>query len=205
MSRINVDDRHLDRLRDHYARYGALPSYAGISAVVGFQAKTPAVKLAQRLKEKGFLQTAPGGRLVPTAQFFERPLLSSPVRAGIPTEVVTEVAEERMTLDSYLIESPSKTVLVRVKGDSMRDAGVFEGDLAVVERAEAAQSGQFVVAVVDDEFTLKELRFEGKQPVLVPHNEAYPTIRPAGGLEIFGVVRGVVRRYRSAALRRRQR
>ena len=59
-----------------------------------------------------------------------------------------------MTLDSFLVEMPSRTVLIRVKGDSMRDAGILDGDLAVVERAETARSGQLVVAVSDDEFTL---------------------------------------------------
>ena len=53
-----------------------------------------------------------------------------------------------------------------------------------------------VVAIVDDEFTLKELSSENGQPILVPHNPAYPVIRPQHGLEIFGVLAGIIRRYR---------
>jgi repressor LexA len=66
----------------------------------------------------------------------------------------------------------------------------------VVERSRAATSGDFVIAIVDDEFTLKELRFEKGKPVLHPHNKAYPVIRPKGELELFGVVVGLVRRFK---------
>jgi repressor LexA len=86
--------------------------------------------------------------------------------------------------------------MVPVKGDSMIDAGIHDGDIVVVERAKAAQSGDFVVAIVDDEFTLKELALEKGKFILKPHNPAYPVIRPQGQLEIFGVVTGLVRRYR---------
>ncbi|MCZ8112977.1 MAG: hypothetical protein O9321_19165 [Rubrivivax sp.] len=87
MAPTNLDDRHLARLRDHYARHGALPSYAGIGQVVGFKAKNAAVKLAARLTDAGFLKTAPGGKLAPTSRFFERPLFDSPVPAGAATTV----------------------------------------------------------------------------------------------------------------------
>lgn len=77
----------------------------------------------------------------------------------------------------------------------MTEAGILDGDLAVVERAETARAGDFVVAVVDEKFTLKELQQDGQQSILVPHNSEYPVIRPEHSLEIFGIVRGVVRRY----------
>ena len=77
--------------------------------------------------------------------------------------------------------------MVPVKGDSMIDAGIHDGDLVVVERTKAAKSGDFVIAIVDDEFTLKELGLEKGKFILKPHNPAYPIIRPQGQLEIFGV------------------
>lgn len=194
MPQANLDDRHLARLRDHYARHGTLPSYAGIGEVVGFKAKNAAVKLATRLTEAGFLRTAPGGKLAPTARFFELPLFDSPVRAGVAAQIPGQEAGELVTIDSYLIEAPSKTVLLRVKGDSMQDAGVLDGDLAVVERSQNASAGEFVVAVVDGAFTLKELGYEGEQPILIPHNDRYARIKPESDLEIFGIVRGIVRK-----------
>ena len=77
----------------------------------------------------------------------------------------------------------------------MRNAGILDGDIAVVEHGLAARKGDFVVAMVDNEFTLKELGYEQGKPVLRPHNPAYRTIRPKEDLEIFGVVVAQFRRY----------
>ncbi len=194
---INVDVEHLGRLQDHYAKHRTLPSYAGIGKVVGYRAKTSAVKLANRLIAAGYLRAAPGGKLVPTERFFELPLATSSVRAGAADVVEGQITADLMTLDSFLVREPSKTVLVRVKGDSMCDAGILEGDLCVVERAQVAGSGQIVVAVIDGSFTVKELAYEGEQPMLVPHNANYERIYPKQHLEIFGIVRGLVRQYSS--------
>ena len=148
---------------------------------------------AQRLKLAGYLESTPDRRLAPTKRFFARPLASGFVRAGLP-DPVTDDEADAVTLDDYLIERPSQTVLVRVKGDSMIDAGVFEGDLVVVEKRAAAQKGDIVVAIVDNQFTLKRLDLENGRFVLKPENKAYPVIRPEGDLEIFGVMVGLVRK-----------
>jgi len=195
----NADATHLARLRDHYARHGVMPSYAGIGDVVGFKAKNAAVKLAKRLADHGYLRIAPGGKLAPTARFFELPRVDATIRAGSPQAVTPALSGEPVTLDGFLIAKPSTTILIPVRGDSMIGAGILDGDLAVVEQTEFARPGEFVVAAVDDEFTLKELRYEGKRPVLVPHNPRLEIIRPANTLQIFGVVRGIVRRYAGAA------
>jgi repressor LexA len=76
----------------------------------------------------------------------------------------------------------------------MIDAGIFEGDLVVVEKRPAAQKGDIVVAIVDGQFTLKRLDLEQGNFVLRPENPAYPVIRPEGALEIFGVMVGLVRK-----------
>ena len=76
----------------------------------------------------------------------------------------------------------------------MMDAGIFEGDLVVVEKRAAAKSGDIVVAIVDNQFTLKRLDLERGAFVLKPENKAYPVIRPEGTLEIFGVMVGLVRK-----------
>ena len=79
----------------------------------------------------------------------------------------------------------------------MIDAGIFEGDIAVVEKRVAAQAGDIVVAIVDNEFTIKTLALERGKYVLHPANPAYPVIRPRSQLELFGVVVGIIRKYRS--------
>ncbi|HMV59326.1 MAG TPA: S24 family peptidase, partial [Nitrospira sp.] len=68
---------------------------------------------------------------------------------------------------------------------------------AVVERSAEAKDGDFVVAIVDNDYTLKELGTERGLKVLKPHNSAYAVIRPKGKLEIFGVLVGIIRRYRN--------
>jgi repressor LexA len=83
-----------------------------------------------------------------------------------------------------------------VKGDSMEGAGIHGGDVVVVEKRSNAVAGDIVVAIVENEFTLKRLAHERGRPVLKPENKAYPVIRPRGGREIFGVVVGMFRVYR---------
>ncbi len=149
--------------------------------------------MVARLKLAGYLDTTPDRRLAPTARFFERPVAESPVQAGLPNAVQDGHADA-LTIDDYLIERPSQTVLIRVRGDSMIDAGILEGDLVVVEKTTVAKRGDIVVAIVDGQFTLKRLDLERGRFILVPENKAYPVIRPEGTLEIFGVMVGLVRK-----------
>ena len=192
---MSNDRSYLASLQDYYARHRALPSYASIGALLGLRSKSSVAALVARLKLAGYLESTPDRRLAPTKRFFARPLAASPVRAGLP-EAIEDDDADAVTIDDYLIERPSQTVLVRVKGDSMIDAGIHEGDLLVVEQQPNANVGEIVVAIVDNEFTVKYLEREKGQFVLKPANRAYPVIRPKGRLEIFGVMAGLVRRTR---------
>lgn len=77
----------------------------------------------------------------------------------------------------------------------MEGAGVFTGDLLVVDRSLSPCTGDLVVADLEGEFTLKRLEYDSGSPILVPANPKYPTLRPAPGQEltVFGVVRGIYR------------
>lgn len=147
-----------------------------------------------RLKAEGFVQSTPDRRLKPGKRFFERPLAES-VRAGRPGPAADTPADA-LVIDGYLIPNPSRTVLIRVTGDSMIDVGIHPGDVVVVEKRSSAEVGDIVVAILDNEFTLKRLVREKNRIVLRPENKAYPVIRPKADLEIFGVVIGLVRKYR---------
>ena len=122
--------------------------------------------------------------------------MAESVRAGLPTPAPDIIAPDTITIDERLIPNPSKTVLIKVKGDSMIDAGIHEGDLVVVEKRASANVGDIVVAILDNEFTLKRFGREKGRVVLRPENKAYPVIRPKGDAEIFGVVVGQFRKYR---------
>ncbi|MDR1934900.1 MAG: LexA family transcriptional regulator [Candidatus Accumulibacter sp.] len=194
MVSLNKDDAYLGRLRDYYAENRRIPSMQRIAELMRFASKTASRKLMERLAAAGFVRRAPDeDAWIPTGRFFERPLAEGGVRAGRP-EAVDGVGVGVFLIDDYLVRHPSRTVMIPVRGDSMLDAGIRDGDIAAVERAAEARPGDFVVAVVDGEFTLKELAVEEGRNVLKPRNAAYPVIRPAGRLEIFGVMVGLVRR-----------
>ena len=196
MARPNNDETHLNRLKDHFAVSQCIPSYAGISRLVGFRTKNAAVLLVQRLREAGYVKIVDGGKVVPLRRFFELPLMDMHVRAGLPDAIDPQTwTVETFILEGFFLGKPSNSVVIRVKGDSMRDAGIFDGDFAVVERSQTACSGQFVVAAVDGEFTLKELKYENQRPVLMAHNPKYAPIHPKNELTIFGIVQGIVRNY----------
>jgi len=190
---MSNDRSYLSTLQDYYSRHRALPSYASIGGMLGLRSKSSVAALVARLKLAGFLESTPDRRLAPTRRFFARPLADSPVRAGLP-EAVEDVDAEALTIDDYLIERPSSTVLIRVKGDSMMDAGIFDGDLVVVEKRPSAHKGDIVVAIVDNQFTLKRLDLEAGKFILRAENKAYAPIRPEAALEIFGVMVGLVRK-----------
>lgn len=190
-----ADDRqYLARLQDYYAKHQVLPSYARISALVGLKSKASVAEMLVRLKASRYLESTPDRRLKPGPRFFERDIAEN-VRAGAPT-ALPDIAVDAVTIDSRLISQPSRTILVKVKGDSMIDAGILDGDTVVVEKRTTANVGDIVVAIVDNEFTLKRLSREKGRLVLRPENKAHPLIRPKGDLEIFGVVVGQFRNYR---------
>lgn len=196
MVEINPKDvEYLARLQDYYVEWKSIPSYAALCEVFGIASKSWVKAILMRLSEAGFIERTPDGVWVPTKQFFARPLAESSVQAGMPV-AVTATQGDYLVIDEMLIETPSKTTLIPVKGDSMIEAGIHEGDIAVVEKRMTANVGDIVVAIVDNDFTLKTLDREAGEYILRPANLAYPVIRPRGSLEIFGVLVGLVRKYR---------
>lgn len=189
------DAEYLAKLQDYYADWKSIPSYAKLCEVFGIASKSWVKAILTRLSEAGFIERTPDGVWVPARQFYARPLAESSVQAGMPVSV-TATQGEFFLIDEMLVDTPSKTTLIPVRGDSMIDAGIHDGDVAVVEKRNLANVGDIVVAIVDNEFTLKTLDKEHGHFILRPANQAYPVIRPKSTLEIFGVLIGLVRKYR---------
>jgi len=184
----------LGKLRTYWKRRQMFPSMGKLTGVLGLSSTSSVFELIRRLTEAGYLERVEG-RIAPSRRFFARPLMGR-VRAGQP-EPASQEAPEVLTIDDYLIDDPNRTALVTVRGDSMNDAGLLDGDLVVVETNAATKPGDIVVAVVDGEMTVKTLRLDRKgQFFLEAANQAYPPIRPQGTLEIIGVVIGSFRRFR---------
>ena len=116
------------------------------------------------------------------------------VAAGFPSPA-EDFAVNRVDLTAKLITHPQATFLLKVSGESMRDAGIFNGDTLVVNKALKPRHGHIVVAVVDGEFTVKQLYQRAGRVKLLPANPTYPEIRPKEGqtLEIWGVVTACVK------------
>ncbi len=189
-----TDDKHLATLRDYYKRVGAFPSAPRLCEVVGLSSTSSVFALIGRLSAAGYVERT-DGRVVPTKKFFARPLLGS-VRAGLP-QPADQSEPDVLTLDDFLIDAPNRTSLHKVRGDSMRDAGILEGDLVAVEHNAPSAPGDIVVAVVDGELTVKTLRRDADEKFyLEAANPAYEPIRPKTSLEILGVVVSVCRRVR---------
>ena len=136
------DGQYLGRLQDYYAKHRVLPSYARIGTLVGLNSKASVAEMVLRLKGEGFLQSTPDKRLKPGKRFFERPVAES-VRAGMPSPAA-DIAAETLAIDAHLVANPSKTLLIKVKGDSMIDAGILDGDTVVVEKRASANIGDIV-------------------------------------------------------------
>ena len=111
------------------------------------------------------------------------------VGASFPSPA-NDYLEEKLDLNRYLIRNPSATFFVKVVGDSMMGAGIYAGDLAIVDRSLTAQSSDIVVAVINGEFTLKRLIFNKENIVLLPENPSFPPIEidRADDFRVWGVV-----------------
>ncbi|TFD33772.1 LexA family protein [Cryobacterium cryoconiti] len=111
------------------------------------------------------------------------------VHAGFPSPAAGYY-DGPVDLNRHLIQDPTATFIVRVSGDSMTGAGIFDGDEIIVDRSLDARDGSVVVAVVDSELTIKRLRIDESGIRLVPENPAYPDIvlGEMSELTIWGVV-----------------
>ncbi|MBU6310465.1 transcriptional repressor LexA [Patescibacteria group bacterium] len=187
-------DTHYSRkIHEFYRAHWRMPSYAEIMDITGLQSKDSVFKLVTRLERAGILRKDRRGRLLPRSIMGEIKLLGL-VEAGFPSPAEEELVDT-ITLDEYLIQNRDATYLLKVKGDSMKDAGIVEGDMVIAERTASPKVGQIVVAEIDGEWTMKYLRKKGTAYYLEAANDRYPDIHPEGELKIAAVVRGVVRKY----------
>lgn len=124
------------------------------------------------------------------------PLGGCGVQAGFPSPA-DDFMVQRIDLTKELITHPQATFLLRVNGESMRDAGIFDGDMLVVNKAIKPRHGHVVVAVVDGEFTVKYLHQRAGRVKLKPANPTFPEITPREGqtLEVWGVVTHSIKNF----------
>lgn len=189
----DTPQRTLGSLQDYYVTNRAMPSFGALAKLVGVSVSTVA-EAVTKLKLHGFLRASETGRLQPGKRFFERQLLG-PVQAGQPAPA-PELQGEGLLIDEYLIDAPTRTFLLTVRGESMRDAGLLPGDTVVVKRGAIPAVGDVVVASLRGEMTVKQLaQEEGGAQYLKACNPEFDDIHPAEDCEVVGVVVGQFRRY----------
>ena len=124
-----------------------------------------------------------------------RPLYGGRIAAGFPSPA-EDYVETRLDLNELLVVHKDATYFFRVRGDSMKGSRIFDGDLLVVDRSVSPAHGLIVVAVVNQELTVKRLYRRGDVIRLCAANPEYPDVTLTGDVElaIWGVVTGVVRK-----------
>lgn len=195
----NRQQELLDFLKTEHATTGIMPSTREIQQHFGFASQTAAVSHLKALEKKGVIKKLPGkARAVVFMDMLDREtIVDIPIYGGIPAGFADDTKPEAdgcMTVDtiSMGISPSSKVYALKVRGDSMIDAHIMDGDHVVVEAREA-RPNDIVAALIDDETTLKRLIMDGGQPFLRAENDNYPDLIPARELVIQGVMVGLVR------------
>lgn len=121
------------------------------------------------------------------------PYFEADLQAGFPSPA-DDYLQQQLNLHEYLVKHPAATFFVKVSGDSMKGAGIFSGDLLVVDRSIAPQNGKIVVAILNGGFTVKRLRLHGKKVWLLAENPAYPPIEicEENDFQVWGIVTYVI-------------
>ena len=170
-----------------------MPSYSEIMELFGYKSKNAVFKLINKLVENGIVKKDKQGKLSPANLLGGVKMLGT-VEAGFPVAVEAEQADT-IALDDWLVADSEATYLLKVKGDSMIEAGIIEGDMVLADRNKTPQNGNIVIAEVDGGWTMKYLKKTGNRVELIPANKNYKPIVPKHDLSIAAVVTSVIRKY----------
>ncbi len=187
-------------IRQEVKLKGIAPSRADIADHFGFKSKNAATDHIKALQRKGYIKvyndTSRGiqvtkSRKKPSEQEDLLPIVGS-VAAGTPIEAVENIEDHVEIAPGLFKQKP--TYLLRVRGDSMKDVGILDGDLIAVRKSNTAENGQIVVARIADEVTVKRLKIKKSSAALLPENKAYkPILVAANDLIIEGIFVGLIR------------
>ncbi len=186
-------NHYKEKVYRFYRSHRRMPGYSEMCGLFGFASKNAVAKVVEKLVEAGVVGKDAKGKLIPLSLGDEVPLLGY-VEAGFPSPA-EETALDRITMTDLLLDTKEQMYLLRVKGDSMVDAGILDGDLLLVERTDNARLNDIVVANLDGEWTVKYLREKRGVRYLEAANDAYPDLYAEHSLTVGGVVRSVVRTY----------
>jgi len=188
-----MNSLYKDKIIGFYQKNRRMPGYSEIMELTGFRSKNAVFKLIQKLVDEGFVEKDARGKLTPSKILGEIPLLGL-VEAGMPTAMDEELTDT-LSIDDYLIQHKDASYLLEVKGDSMIEEGIKEGDLVLVERKGEPRDGDIVIAEVDGGWTMKYFKKSGQKIWLEPANRKYKPIYPKYDFRVAAIVKGVIRKY----------
>ena len=186
-------DEYKHQLVAFYEKNRRLPGYKEIMAFTGFRSKNAVFKLISKLEGDGVVRKDARGRLSP-GNFGGGIRLLGLIEAGFPSAAEEELLDT-IDFDEFLVPNKESSYILKVKGDSMIDAGIRQGDMVIVEKRQNYKTGQIVVACVDGEYTMKYLREKNGKHYLEPANKDFKPMYPKESFSIEAVVTGVVRKY----------
>lgn len=215
----------LAKLESFFKKHWRMPSITECLEIFDVSSRSSAFYTINKLAVLGFINKDKKGKLSPGRDFPTMPSVYAKEPKGLTTSrnisiepssgtirflgsiqagFATPVEEELMDvlhIEDYLIRDKSASYLLEVRGDSMIEAGICEGDMVIFERGAETKVGDIVVALLPDGYTIKFLAKkdnhdgQGSRLCLEPANSAYPTIYPTEG-QIIGVVVSVIRKYK---------
>ncbi len=191
----------LDVIRDFIARNGYSPSLEEIGGTLGLSSVATVHKHVSHLVDKGLVRRGWNqNRSIELVEQADSPVavrlpLVGTIAAGRPLEAVA--TSEALNVPADMVSGRGRTFVLRVKGDSMIDEQIRDGDHVVIEERKLARDGETVVALIDGaDATLKRLHRDGATVRLEPANRTMrPLVLPASKVQIQGVVVGVIRKY----------
>lgn len=187
-------------IADYLTNYEYPPSYQEIADKFGIASKHGVVRHLEALVKKGFIEKSgttarsiriKDKRYQPVSEAANLPLIGR-VSAGYPI-LAEQNIDDYIAVPRRLIRTEGRYFTLRVQGDSMINAGIFDGDLVIVLSTNVAEPGQIVVALIGDEVTVKRLIMRGNEKFLKAENPAYPDIHPQSEWQIQGRVVGLIR------------
>jgi SOS regulatory protein LexA len=193
-------NNYKNKIISFYKQNKRMPVYTEIMKLLGFKSKNAVAKVIDKLIGEGVLDKDSSGHIIPNKLIGEIPLLGL-VEAGFPT-VAEEIDLDMINIDDYLIKDKDSSYMLEVKGESMIDAGIHEGDMVIAEKVSGegkgkkeVRDGDIVIAMVDGGWTMKYYRNRLGKVYLEPANKNFHNIYPENELEIAAIVKGVIRKY----------
>lgn len=185
-------DNAVIKLRKFFVQQKRLPTYREMCDLFGFASSNASFEIVEKLVAVNILGKDEKGKLFPK-DLFRVPHLGI-VHAGYPAPADT-LSDNSIDLYEYILNMPGSIFSLIVKGDSMIEEGITEGDIVIVEKGRQPRNGDVVAACVDNEWTVKYFKKRDNEVLLVPANSKYPVIRAKHDLQLGGVVISVIRKY----------